>query len=87
MRAEGMMMQDQNEWRTLELLALFDEDRRVWIATAKPHEVFCVSNAFDRLAHRRVENDPRKLEDVAVYGLVRRPWVNGLRATGDYETP
>ena len=68
MRAEGMMMQDQNE-EALELLLRLAEDAEEYVdrncQTTDEVQYFAFPTLFDRLAYRRVENDPRKLEDVA----------------------
>ena len=61
----------------------------MWIVTAKPQmscSILAFPTLFDRLAYRRVENDPRKLEDVhepfdRLYGDLAMAYVR----TGDYE--
>ena len=89
MRAEGMMMQDQNE-EALELLLRLAEDAEEYVdrncQTTDEVQYFAFPTLFDRLAYRRVENDPRKLEDVAepfdrLYGDLAMAYVR----TGDYE--
>ena len=89
MRAEGMMMQDQNE-EALELLLRLAEDAEEYVdrncQTTEEVQYFAFPTLFDRLAYRRVENDPRKLEDVhepfdRLYGDLAMAYVR----TGDYE--
>ena len=89
MRAEGMMMQDQNE-EALELLLRLAEDAEEYVdcncQTTDEVQYFAFPTLFDRLAYRRVENDPRKLEDVhepfdRLYGDLAMAFVR----TGDYE--
>ena len=89
MRAEGMMMQDQNE-EALELLLRLAEDAEEYVdrncQTTDEVQYFAFPTLFDRLAYRRVENDPRKLEDVhepfdCLYGDLAMAYVR----TGDYE--
>ena len=89
MRAEGMMMQDQNE-EALELLLRLAEDAEEYVdcncQTTDEVQYFAFPTLFDRLAYRRVENDPRKLEDVhepfdRLYGDLAMAYVR----TGDYE--
>ena len=88
-RAEGMMMQDQND-EALELLIRLAEDAEEYVdrncQTTDEVQYFAFPTLLDRLAYRRVENDPRKLEDVnepfdRLYGDLAMAYVR----TGDYE--
>jgi len=89
MRAEGMMMQDQDQ-EALELLLRLAEDAEEYVdrnyQTTDEVQYFAFPTLFDRLAYRRVENDPRTLKDVAepfeqLYGDLAMAYVR----TGDYE--
>ena len=65
-RAEGLLMQDQDE-QAVELLSRLAEDAEEYIdrncPTTDTVQWFAFPTLFDRLAYRRVENDPRELRD------------------------
>ena len=67
LRAEGYLMQDHDE-QALELLSRLAEDAEEYIdrncPTTDSVQWFAFPTIFDRLAYRRVENDPRELNDV-----------------------
>ena len=66
-RAEGLMLQGQPE-RAHDLLALLAEDAEEYVdkncPTTEELQWFSFPTIFERLAYRRVENDPRELRDV-----------------------
>ncbi len=67
MRAEGLLLQGQSE-AALELLARLAEDAEEYVdrncPTTNELQWFSFPTIFERLAYRRVENDPRELRDV-----------------------
>ena len=67
MRAEGLLIQGENEM-ACELLARLAEDAEEYVdrncETSEELQWFSFPTLFDRLAYRRVENDPRELRDV-----------------------
>lgn len=66
-RAEGLMLQAQPE-QAAELLARLAEDAEEYVdkncPTTDEVQWFSFPTLFERLAYRRVENDPRELRDV-----------------------
>ena len=66
-RAEGLMLQDQPE-QARELLARLAEDAEEYVdrncPTTEEVQWFSFPTLFERLAYRRVEEDPRDLRDV-----------------------
>lgn len=67
LRAEGYLMQDHDE-QAIELLSRLAEDAEEYVdrncPTTEPLQWFAFPTLFDRLAYRRVENDPRELRDI-----------------------
>lgn len=67
LRAEGLLVQGQPE-RACELLARLAEDAEEYVdrncPTTEELQWFSFPTIFERLAYRRVENDPRELRDV-----------------------
>lgn len=65
--AEGLMLQDQPE-QAAELLARLAEDAEEYVdrncPTTDEVQWFSFPTLFERLAYRRVEDDPRELRDV-----------------------
>lgn len=66
-RAEGLMLQGEAE-QAAELLARLAEDAEEYVdrncPTTEEVQWFSFPTIFERLAYRRVENDPRELRDV-----------------------
>lgn len=66
-RAEGLMLQGEVE-RAVELLARLAEDAEEYVdrncPTTDEVQWFSFPTLFERLAYRRVEDDPRELRDV-----------------------
>lgn len=66
-RAEGLILQDQDE-RARELLLVLAEDVEEYVdrncPTTNELQWFSFPTIFERLCYRRVENDPRELRDV-----------------------
>ncbi len=66
-RAEGYLMQDHDE-QAIELLSRLAEDAEEYVdrncPTTESVQWFAFPTIFDRLAYRRVENDPRELHDI-----------------------
>ncbi|OUO58915.1 hypothetical protein [Olsenella sp. An270] len=66
-RAEGLMLQDQAE-QAEELLARLADDAEAYVdancPTTDELQWFAFPTLFERLAYRRVEDDPRELRDV-----------------------
>ena len=66
-RAEGLMLQGEAE-QAAELLARLAEDAEEYVdkncATTDEVQWFSFPTLFERLAYRRVEDDPRELRDV-----------------------
>lgn len=88
-RAEGLMLQDQPEG-AVELLARLAEDAEEYVdkncPTTDEVQWFSFPTIFERLAYRRVEDDPRELRDVGepldrLYGDLALASVQ----TGDYD--
>ena len=67
LRAEGLLVQGQDEL-ALELLARLAEDAEEYVdrncPTTSELQWFSFPTIFERLAYRRVEQDPRELRDV-----------------------
>ena len=67
MRAEGLLIQGQNE-QARELLLRLAEDAEEYVdrncPTTETLQWFSFPTLFERLAYRRVEEDPRELRDV-----------------------
>ena len=67
LRAEGLLVQGQTE-QARELLARLAEDAEEYVdrncPTTDELQWFSFPTIFERLAYRRVENDPRELRDV-----------------------
>ena len=67
LRAEGYLMQDHDE-QAVELLSRLAEDAEEYVdrncPTTESVQWFAFPTIFDRLAYRRVENDPRELHDI-----------------------
>lgn len=67
LRAEGYLMQDHDE-QAIELLSRLAEDAEEYVdrncPTTESLQWFAFPTLFDRLAYRRVENDPRELRDI-----------------------
>ena len=67
MRAEGLLIQGQDE-QARELLARLAEDAEEYVdrncPTTETLQWFSFPTLFERLAYRRVEDDPRELRDV-----------------------
>ena len=67
LRAEGYLMQDHDE-QAIELLSRLAEDAEEYVdrncPTTETLQWFSFPTMFDRLAYRRVEDDPRELRDV-----------------------
>ena len=67
LQAEGLMVQGQSEL-ALELLVRLAEDAEEYVdrncPTTDELQWFSFPTLFERLAYRRVENDPRELRDV-----------------------
>ena len=67
MRAEGLLVQGENE-SALALLARLAEDAEEYVdrncPTSEELQWFSFPSIFERLAYRRVEDDPRELRDV-----------------------
>ena len=67
LRAEGLMLQEQDE-RARELLLVLAEDAEEYVdrncPTTDELQWFSFPTIFERLCYRRVENDPRELRDV-----------------------
>ena len=67
LRAEGLLVQGQEE-QALELLARLAEDAEEYVdrncPTTDELQWFSFPTIFERLAYRRVEQDPRELRDV-----------------------
>lgn len=89
LRAEGYLMQDQDE-QAAELLARLAEDAEEYVdrncPTTDSVQWFAFPSIFERLAYRRVEDDPRELHDVGeplnrLYGDLALAYVK----TGAYE--
>lgn len=66
-RAEGLLLQDEGSL-ALELLTRLAEDAEAYVdancPTTEELQWFAFPTLFERLAYRRVENDPRELRDV-----------------------
>ena len=66
-RAEGLMLQGQPE-QARDLLARLAEDAEEYVdrncPTTEEVQWFSFPTLFERLAYRRVEEDPRELRDV-----------------------
>ncbi len=67
LRAEGYLMQDHDD-QAIELLSRLAEDAEEYVdrncPTTETLQWFSFPTMFDRLAYRRVEDDPRELRDV-----------------------
>lgn len=90
LQAEGLMVQGQSEL-ALELLVRLAEDAEEYVdrncPTTDELQWFSFPTLFERLAYRRVENDPRELRDVGepldrLYADLALAYVQ----CGDYES-
>ncbi|MDO4807451.1 MAG: hypothetical protein Q4A07_09385 [Coriobacteriales bacterium] len=67
MRAEGLLLQEQDE-DARDLLLRLAEDAEEYVdrncVTSEHVQWFCFPTIFERLCYRRVEGDPRELRDV-----------------------